>query len=126
MINRSLINRNRLQPAPQWRCSRPPMAGPARGAMLVVGSAAQPQVAEQVLRATWTLQVAPIAVKADSDGRAATSLQPAATELDFESSLGLSQCRDVPEVTLAFRRPDWVGFARTVYRGPFAAVVATF
>lgn len=82
---------------------RSPLAGAALGALLVVGSAAQAQMAEQALRATWTLQLGPIAANADSDIRAATSLQPAGTELDFESSLGLSQRRNVPEVTLAFR-----------------------
>lgn len=101
MNNRSLVNR--VQPAPQWRWLRPLAAGPALGALLVVGSAAQAQLADQALRATWTLQFAPIAVKADSDVRAGTSLQPVGTELDFETSLGVSQRRHVPEVTIAVR-----------------------
>lgn len=101
MNKRSRIDR--LSPFSWWRCLRPPVAGPALGALLIVGSAAQARMAEQALRATWTLQLAPMAVKADTDVRAATALQPTGTDLDFESSLGVSQRRDVPEVTLALR-----------------------
>lgn len=87
----------------RWRRPRTPLVGSALGALLVMGSPAQAQTAQQALRATWTLQVAPIAVKADSNVRATTSLQPDGTELDFESSLGVSQRHNVTEVTLGLR-----------------------
>jgi hypothetical protein len=87
----------------RWRWPRPSLAGSAICGLLAFSAGAQARMAEQALRATWTLQLAPTAFQADSDVRAATSLQPIGTELDFESSLGLSQRRQSPEVLLAVR-----------------------
>ena len=84
--------------------TRLPRAGTAlRAALVLLCPPAQAQGAEQALRAAWTLQVAPITFRADSVVRAGTAQQPAGTEIDFESSLGLSQRRTAPEALLSVR-----------------------